>query len=215
MTRRILLALAFLGLFGTVAQAHKVNVFAVVENGFVTGEGYFSGGAKAQNSTVEIRNATADLIAQGVTGTDGTFRVALPSGAEAPLTVVLKAGEGHQSTFILKTEDLGQTKSTQAPTPAGMDWAQPSAPVGAGAIQVMPPGKASGVPASTVLPAMDETRLAALMDAAVAKAVTPLRLELAKLADRDQGAQFQGIIGGLGWIIGLVGIAAWFKRPRP
>lgn len=211
MTRRILLVLALLGFFGADAQAHKVNVFAVAENGVVTGEGYFSGGAKAQNSTVEIRSALGDMVAQGMTGTDGTFRVALPSGAQAPLTVVLKAGEGHQSTFTLKAEDLGQSNPPQAPAETGMDTAPPVASAGA---EAATPGKAPGVPVSTALPAMDEARLTMLMDAAVAKAVTPLRLELAKLAERDQGAQLQGIIGGLGWIIGLVGIAAWFKRPR-
>lgn len=235
MMRRILLALVFLGLLASQAVAHKVNVFAVVENGFVTGEGYFSTGAKAQKSTVEIRNAKGDMVAQGLTKEDGTFRIALPPGAGAPLTVRLKAGEGHQSDFTLTGEDLGQTgpgqacspAATSAPARAGTDTppslSPPAQVSGVAASTVFPaaaaaPAQASGGPAGAVLPVLDEARISALMEAAAAKAVeektAPIRLELAKLVDQEQGMQLRGIVGGLGWIIGLVGIAAWFKRPR-
>jgi nickel transport protein len=64
---------------------------------------------------------------------------------------------------------------------------------------------------------MDEARIAALMEAAAARAVeeklTPLKLELARMAEREQASRLRDIIGGIGWIVGLVGIAAWFKRP--
>jgi len=213
MMRRILLVLVLLGLFTAQAQAHKVSVFAVTENGFVTGEGYFSTGAKAQNSTVELRNAKGDLLAQGMTGADGTFRIALPSGAGSPLTVVLNAGEGHRDEYTLTDVSSDEKRDKTAHVPSSTPMAVPIA------TPSVAPVPASSPPASPVPPVLDEARLSALMEAAAARAVeektAPMRLELAKISGREQGTRLQDIVGGLGWIVGLVGLAAWFKRPRP
>lgn len=208
---------AFGLLWAGAALAHKVNVFAVAEGGAVSGEGYFSGGAKAQNVPVEILDASGGVIAQGVTEKDGTFKIPLPASVSPPLKIVLKAGDGHQNDFTLTAKDLGQ--GAPAPAPAappvasGQTPGAASAPPATGAAQAM--ASASGSPATLPL---DEARLAALIEAAVAKAVdeklAPLRLQLSRMAEADQSARMQGIIGGIGWIIGLVGIAAWFKRPQ-
>lgn len=217
-------ALVFM-LWAGVALAHKVNVFAVAEGSAVSGEGYFSGGAKAQNVPVEIHDASGAVVAQGVTEKDGTFKILLPSQISPPLKIVLKAGDGHQNDFTLTAKDLGQgapapapAASAQAPVAApassSSGTATPSAPSATGAGQSFA-SAASGPSAPSPL---DEARLAALIEAAVSKAVdeklTPLKLQLARMAEEDQSARMRDIIGGLGWIIGLVGIAAWFKRPK-
>lgn len=198
------------------ALAHKVNVFAVAENGALVGEAFFGGGGKAMDSPVEVYDAGGAMVAQGRTGADGTFRIPLPAAFTPPLRVVLKAGEGHQNDYTLTAQDLGLAAGTvsSAPAPA----AAPSPASGPAAIGPAASGPAVAAPAGT----MDEARLAALVEQAVAKAVppiveeklAPLRLQLTRMAEQDQSARMREIIGGLGWIIGLVGIAAWFKRPK-
>ncbi|MFP5223668.1 MAG: hypothetical protein ACLGSA_15355 [Acidobacteriota bacterium] len=241
----LVLIVAFTLWAGT-ALAHKVNVFAVAEGGAVSGEGYFSGGAKAQTVPVEILDSSGAVIARGMTEKDGTFRITLPASVSPPLKVVLKAGDGHQNDFTLSAQDLapsvpasapvasaqapvagpapaptatvsppaatGQTTvATQASSSSGAAGA--SVPQAAGSGQAIVPG--SGSPAAAPL---DEARLAALVEAAVARAVdeklAPLKLQLSRMAEQDQSARMRDIIGGIGWIIGLVGIAAWFKRPK-
>lgn len=212
-------------LWAGAALAHKVNVFAVAEGGAVSGEGYFSGGAKAQNVPVEIHDASGAVIAQGVTEKDGTFKITLPAPVSPPLKIVLKAGDGHQNDFTLSARDLGQ--GAPAPAPA----ASAQAPVtgqGASPAATVPASPATGsgqsvtsAPGSSPA-ALDEAKLAALIEAAVSKAVAkdldeklaPLRLQISRMAEADQSARMRDIIGGIGWIIGLVGIAAWFKRPK-
>ncbi|WP_243439458.1 cobalamin biosynthesis protein CbiL [Fundidesulfovibrio soli] len=186
------------------ALAHKVNVFAVAENGALVGEAYFSGGGKALDSLIEVFDASGAVVAQGRTGADGAFRIPLPATFTPPLRVVLRAGEGHQNDYTLTAQDLGQDLGL--PAQAARAPSSPASPV------------AQAAPAGTI----DETRLAALVEQAVAKAVpaiveeklAPLRLQLTRMAEQDQSARMRDIIGGLGWIIGLVGIAAWFKRPK-
>lgn len=208
-------------LWAGAALAHKVNVFAVAEGGAVSGEGYFSGGAKAQNVPVEIHDASGAVIAQGVTEKDGTFKITIPASVSPPLKIVLKAGDGHQNDFTLTAKDLGQgapapapATSAQAPgaTQASTSSGAASAPPATIAAQVVVPASGSSAPSP-----LDEAKLAALVEAAVSKAVdekvAPLRLQLSRMAEADQPARMRDIIGGIGWIIGLVGIAAWFKRP--
>lgn len=228
-------ALLIVILWAGVALAHKVNVFAVAEGGAVKGEGYFSGGAKAQSVPVDILDASGAVIAQGVTQKDGTFIIPLPASVSPPLKIVLKAGDGHQNDFTLTAQDLGQGASASAPAlPAAVSppaasgqtpnvgappASQASSSPGAATATASVPGQASSVqPSGSPADPLDEARLATVVEAAVSKAVdeklAPLKLQLARMAEQDQSARMRDIIGGIGWIIGLVGIAAWFKRPK-
>lgn len=183
------------------ARAHKVNVFAVVQGGQVMGEGYFSGGGRAMNCPVEILDAAGAVVASAVTGPDGAFSAPLPAGAKPPLKVVLKAGEGHQNDFTLTAADMGAQGPAPAPAPAAAPVQEPGRPAAQG----------------PALGGLDEASLTALVETATARAVeeklAPLRLELARMAAQDGAARLRDIVGGLGWIIGLVGVVAWFKRP--
>lgn len=218
MTRRVFPALVLVGLLAGPAWAHKVNVYAVAQAGAVTGEGYFSGGAKAQDAEVEVHDASGAVIAQGRTATDGTFTIGLPKNPAAPLTIVLKAGEGHRNDFTLTAQDMAQAGGADA---AGIS-ASPANPPGRSTetppASDVPGGSAGQAGSAPALASTDEARFQTLVEAAVAKAVeeklVPLRLELAKISEQSRASKVRDIVAGIGWIVGLVGIAAWFKRPR-
>ncbi|MFZ5426589.1 MAG: hypothetical protein ACOZEN_06420 [Thermodesulfobacteriota bacterium] len=198
MTRRSRFALALAPLLTLFAAspllAHKVNLFAVAEKGVITGEAYFGGGGKAVNSTVEMYDASGRLAATAVTGPGGAFSLPVPEGAKPPLRLVLKAGDGHGNDFTLTAADLGQAPAADA----------------------APPAQAAKAPAAP-LEAAGAAELAASVEAAAAKVLdeklAPVKLELARLAAREDSARMRDVVGGIGWIVGLVGIAAWFKRP--
>jgi len=178
---------------------------------------------------VELRDASGALAAQTRTRPDGTFSLDVPPGATPPLTVVLKAGDGHQSDYTLTAKDLGQGV---APAPAAAPPAQPVAPPASASTPDAAPASAApgtpgprdaapSAPAAAPSPgtaALDEARLQAVVQQATANALeqhlAPLRLELARLAAQAEGNRLRDIVGGLGWIAGLVGLAAWFKRRR-
>lgn len=199
------------------ALAHKVNVFALASGGTVSGEAYFSGGAKAQDAAVEIADPSGRVVAKGRTGADGTFSLVLPDDARAPLTVTLKAGEGHQGSFVLKETDQPARQPARETAVARQDKAAPASPADGPTGSLAPAAVAAPVSsAPSVFSADDDARLAALVEAATARAVeeklAPLRVSLARLSAKDEDARLRDIIGGLGWIMGLVGLAAWFKR---
>ncbi len=174
------------------AQAHRISVYAYVEGGQIKGEGYMPGGGKVTGQAVEIQDAQGKVLAQGKTDQEGAFSLPLPA-AQPPFQVVLKAGAGHQATFELKAADLGAAPTGgQAASPAqAAPAAQPAAPA-------QPPAQ----------------DLAPQIKKAVEQAVAPLRAQLAEMALKANEVSLRDIIGGLGWIVGLLGLAAYLKARK-
>ncbi|MCF8066504.1 MAG: hypothetical protein K9K36_14740, partial [Desulfarculaceae bacterium] len=119
----------------------------------------------------------------------GAFSLPLPQ-AKPPLTLVLNAGAGHRATFELKAADLG----VAAPAPKAS------------------PAPAAAEPVAQAVAINQD--LAPQIKKAVAQAVAPLRAQLAEMALRSNEVSLRDIIGGLGWIVGLLGLAAYFKARK-
>jgi len=175
------------------AQAHRISVYAYVEDGQIKGEGYMPGGGKVSNQQVQVLDAGGKVLAETKTTQGGAFSLPLPQ-AKPPLTLVLVAGAGHRATYELKTADLGVAPAS-APATAG---AQPAAP--------------AAEPAAQVAAAPQD--LAPQVKKAVEQAVAPLRAQLADMALRSNEASLKDIVGGLGWIVGLLGLAAYMKARK-
>ena len=178
------------------ATAHGIRLFAYPEGGKLVGEGYFSGGKKAMNCPVLLKDKNGKLLLEGKTDHEGRFSLPIPQ-TEPPFLLILKAGEGHRAEYRLTAADMGADKSKTASKPE-----PPKAPAGKAP-------KISAGPKTVAGPEM-----AALVEKAVAKAMSAslkgVNARLDRLAEgKEPGAK--DIIGGLGWIMGLVGIAAYFK----
>ena len=104
--RRILIILAaFSVLFlSSQAMAHKVNVFAYVENGIVYVEGYFPDGRPVINGDIEVLDSKGQKLLKGTTDKEGKFSFPVP--ARNDLTIVINASMGHRAQFILKKNEL-------------------------------------------------------------------------------------------------------------
>jgi nickel transport protein len=198
------------------AWAHKVSVYAYVEGGQIKGEGYFAGGDKAKGCDIEVSDAKGQAVAQAKTDERGQFSLPLPQAAP-PLKIVLHAGQGHQGDYSLTAADLGQGQGL------GQDQGQPAGeaafpPRPAGTPAAAPVAAAPAVQAAPAAPALDAAALEQIVAQAVAQAVdqkleqrlAPLTAQVAKLAG-ERAISLQDVIGGLGYILGLMGIAAYVK----
>jgi nickel transport protein len=185
------LPLAVLCLAGP-ALAHKVSVFAYVENGQLKGEGYFAGGDKAQNCPVEVQDAQGQTVGQAQTNAQGEFSLPLPASAP-PLKIILRAGQGHQGDYTLTAADLGAAADSPAPSPASA--------------QAAPAAEAAPAAAA---PGLSAAELEQIVAQALDKRLAPLTAQVAKLA-AERAVSLQDVVGGLGYILGLLGIAAYVK----
>ena len=89
-------------------QAHKINVFAVVEKDSLMVEGYFPGNVKAQNSPVEVLDQSGAKVAQGQTDTTGVCKISLADlkPIKGDLKVVISTGDGHKSEYVVKAAEI-------------------------------------------------------------------------------------------------------------
>ena len=89
-------------------QAHKINVFAVVEKVSLMVVGYFPGNVKAQNSPVEVLDQSGAKVAQGQTDTTGVCKISLADlkPIKGDLKVVISTGDGHKSEYVVKAAEI-------------------------------------------------------------------------------------------------------------
>ncbi len=86
--------------------AHKVNVFAYVENGRIITESYFPDGQAVEGGAIEILDSQGRKVADGMTDKEG--KCAIPIPVKDDLTVVINASMGHKGTFKLRKSELGE-----------------------------------------------------------------------------------------------------------
>lgn len=176
----ILAVIVWLAALGP-ASAHKVRLFAAAEGALVSGYGYFSGGDRAQGVVVTAEAGGA-MVYSGVTADDGSF--SFTATLRADHLIRLDAGDGHAASFTLRAAELPESLPTAGAPP------QNAAP---------PPSAASPAP-----PALDDVRLAELVERAVARQVRPLREQLDAY---EETTRWRDAVGGIGFIIGLGGLA--------
>lgn len=188
------------------AIAHKVNVFAYVEGNGVKVEGYFSGNVKAQDCDVTVSDEQGKKLLEGKTDKEGiySFKLADLPAFSGGLKIVLEAGMGHRAEYTLAGDDIPaavkkqiqpEEKQSQETKP------EPSASV----------SPSSSSPAHAV----DQDALTSALEAAMDKKLAPITRMLGKqekllLEQKFGGPKLSEIIGGIGWIVGMVGISAFF-----
>jgi len=106
--KRLLMVLACwtaLFVLSGTALAHKVNIFAYVENGVVYTESYFPDGRAVENGGIEVFDSQGQKLLEGICDKEGLFSFAVPKKDD--LTIVINATMGHKNNFILKKEEIG------------------------------------------------------------------------------------------------------------
>ncbi|MBB5047417.1 nickel transport protein [Rhodopseudomonas rhenobacensis] len=190
-------AVAVLGSSGD-ALAHKMKLFATAEGAVVSGYVYFSPGGRAQDAQIAATAADGATVFSGRTDAQGGFRFEVQRRAD--YRIAADGGDGHEAHFTITAAELPQSLPAEpAPTPT-TTAAPPSSPP----------------PTAAVAPAPPLPDLAALVEQSVARQIRPLREQLDSY---QETLRWHDVLGGLGYIIGLGGLAYGFAsrangRPR-
>lgn len=189
----LVILLAVLLLLPLAAQAHKLSIFAWPEGSEIRGEVKFSGGRKAKNVQIAVQNAADHaVLAETACDENGAFRFALPDQAQharPDLLIVANGGEGHRGEWLLEAADYAPARPVETAAPATSAQA----------------GSASGA-------GLNEQQIRRVIAEEMSKALSPIRQSLAKHLDPEPS--LRDILGGLGWLIGLAGLAAWAQSRR-
>ena len=104
--------------------AHKVNLFCYSEHDTVHGEAFFSQGSPVKHSVIEVYDQDTDALV-GTTKTDDKGMFSLPVREITNIRVVLNAGMGHRTEYLLtraRTEDSAVAQIREDPVQAPLDY---------------------------------------------------------------------------------------------
>lgn len=197
------------------AYAHKVMVFGYVEGEQVHLEGYFADGKKTENSLIEVFDQDGRKLLEGKTDEQGVFTFPAPGVPE--IKVVLTASMGHRAECSVELEKKSPSRKAAPAEPdvtAKKAVKETVADVKSVKAQ---PAKAPAAgrkneSASPAAAAVDEDRIRTIISEELDRKLAPLHREVAMLEEKK--TSFTDIIGGIGYIAGVMGIIMYFKMRK-
>lgn len=182
----------------TPALAHRVLVYAYTEGGTIHTESKFVPDTPVRQGKILVQDQkTGQVLLTGQTDDQGKFSFKIPAAAAAQkldLEIVVEAAMGHRGSWLLKADSYlpGATPGkSAAPTTAS-----PSVPAAPGS-------RAANI---------DQQAFEAAVNKALERQLAPIKEMLTELTiHRTTPAD---IIGGIGYILGLFGLWAYFQSKR-
>ncbi len=187
-----------LTLLTSQAEAHKIRVFAYENNGEIVTEAKFSSGRPAKQVAIEVIAANKTTLLSGKTDNNGEYRFStdmIPLGNAGNLTIIANDGAGHRGTWSLEEADYLGTAPDHSHPPE-----EPSPTT----------SQVNDTPETrTTVPPLDYQTIEHIVEQTVAREIAPLKKMLTD--QKHDKISIQDILGGLGYIFGLAGIAAYYK----
>ena len=213
MNRRFFLLLLLLFGWGFIdcapADAHRVNVFAWVEGNTIYTTSKFSGGRAAQKSLIEVYDSRKNLLLSGRTDAAGAFSFPIPKIDD--LEIVLEAGTGHRGTWQIRKNEIEATQGDQS----GEQKSPPSEPKPTPTTlteRSEPQDHHNTSECSPETAAKLEKVIEETISRTLDRKLHPLMTMIAETRNPKPG--FREILGGLGYIFGLIGVAAYVHSRR-
>ncbi len=179
------------------ADAHSMNMFAYVEGSEVHGEVFARGGTPFIGAKITAYGPDGETLGETKTDDEGNF--SLPATKRCAWRVVAKTDDGHQAEYTVPAEEF--SASLPAAEAAPSEPAEPTTPPSEAAEEPASPQAASVAPPAT---ANGETE-------DLARQISALRRELHQVRE---DLRWQDMIGGVGYILGLMGLSFYFLGVR-
>jgi nickel transport protein len=165
--------------------AHNVILSAWPAGDVIEGEiGFSSGELAAPGTKVRVLGPDGEELGTTTVDEDGLFR--FEPSEPVPHRFVADLGQGHVAEATLAVDELPAAVAAAAAAPGTAQAATPAATTAGAASR-----------------AIDASELETLVAAAVQRELAPLKRQLAA---REQEADLQALIGGIGYICGIFGL---------
>jgi len=163
--------------------AHKVIIFAWVEGDTVFTESKFSGGKEAINSKVLVFDKEGTQLLEGKTNNKGEFSFKIPKLTD--LRIVLNAGMGHKAEWRIPQSEIKEAGGVSEKKRAG----ESSQPIDVG---------------------LSKEEIKELIEESLDRKLRPIVRMMTE--SQPKGPSVTEILGGIGYIFGLMGVAIYFKN---
>jgi len=190
------------------AYAHKVMIFAWVEGDRVFSQSKFSGGKKVKGGKITVYNTQEKILIEGKTDDEGKFSFKVPG--KTALKIVLYAGAGHRAEWTVPKEDIEEV-SGEKPAESTLKKPQGKIPVNSIPSKTTE-NQAYEISQAPQPPGPCADKIEQAVERALDKKLKPVIKMLNESLDR--GPTVSEIIGGIGYILGLMGVGAYFHYRR-
>ena len=165
------------------ALAHKVMIFAWVEGDTVFTESKFSGGKKVMNAPVVIFDKDGKKLLEGTTDNQGEFSFKIPKVTD--LRIVLNAAMGHKAEWTVPETEIREAGNIVEKKTA----VETSGPIPVG---------------------LSKAEVQKIVEDSLDKKLRPIVRMITE--SKNTKPSLSEIIGGIGYIFGLMGVALYFKN---
>jgi nickel transport protein len=176
-------------LLATPASAHKVTVFAWIENDTLHTESKFGGGRPVVHGKIEVYDPQERRLLEGTTDDQG--RLSFPVPQRSDLKVVMNAGMGHTNHWWVRIDEIASAE------PDKLTGDLPAAPAKA----TLSTGGASDC--------LDAQSVRQIVSQVLETRLAPLEARLA-----EQRTSWRDVAGGIGFIVGLMGLVVLIRNRR-
>ncbi len=189
----LLILLFYMAVWVPAPQAHNVLLSAYVEGDSVVVEGGFSDGTFCENARIKVFDPSGKLLLEGKTDENGEFSFVPPQNTD--LTLVLEPGMGHRAEYTVPAEEL--------PNMAGSREVTAESPSS-------PPVEVQGSQGQEPVLMLDSKEIESIVDRVITERLRPVTRLIAKSQDKAAVSATE-IFGGIGYIMGLMGIATYVR----
>lgn len=167
------------------ALAHKVMIFAWVEGDTVFTESKFSGGKKVMNAQVLVFDKGGEQLLEGKTDNKGKFSFKVPKLTD--LRIVLNAAMGHKAEWTMPESEIRESCGD-------------------------PGSKKTDEPSQAIAVGLSKEEVKKLVEESLDRKLRPIIKMITK--SQSKGPSVTEIIGGIGYIFGLMGLVIYFRNRR-
>ncbi len=169
--------------------AHKVNVFAWIEGNKVFCEAYYTDGSKVKIGKIEVFKKNGTKLLEGKTNEEGIFSFKVPE--KTNLKIVLHAGIGHRAEIEIPAGNLPEVKK----------------------VKENKRGESTHKKDKEGVYSVSTEEIKKIVEEVLDEKLHPLYKMLTEQR-KYEGVKFSEVVGGIGYIFGILGIILFLMRRK-
>ncbi|MCD6405148.1 MAG: carboxypeptidase regulatory-like domain-containing protein [Planctomycetes bacterium] len=189
------------------AMAHKLSLFATADGKTISGYGYFSGGGRPHNVTVIVTAPGSRKLGETTTNEKGEFTFPVLYKCDHILTI--NAPDGHSAMFTVEADELPDDLPVLSADETQVPQVEPLAPKAAAPVVPKPVAPAAAASAEEIEQAVERV---------VKREIRPLSKQIIKYREQldryEEKTSLHDVLGGIGYILGITGVAFYFLGTR-